>query len=150
MFWGCISMNGVGTLTKVEGNIDSEKYINVLEQKLRPVIAKDFQNKPWIFQEDNCPMHGSERTRQWKAENAITCLAWPSQSTDINIIENVWRTIKYKLETMLQKTERRTNLIRIVKEIWASLEPGKNQDLYNSLPRRLKAVVKAKGSITKY
>ena len=88
-FWGCITVNGVGTLIAVEGNIDSEKYISVLDQQLWPVIAKDFQDKPWIFQEDNCPVHRSQRTREWKEENEISCLAWPSQSPDINIIENI-------------------------------------------------------------
>jgi hypothetical protein len=29
MFWGCISYYGVGTLTPVVGNLNSEKYINI-------------------------------------------------------------------------------------------------------------------------
>ena len=44
MFWGCISYNGIGTLTPVQGNIDSEKYSEVLDQHLWPVIAKEFPN----------------------------------------------------------------------------------------------------------
>ena len=31
--WGCICWNGVGTLAKVTGNINSEKYKEILEQK---------------------------------------------------------------------------------------------------------------------
>jgi len=31
MVWGCICYNGVGTLTKVEGNINADKYISILE-----------------------------------------------------------------------------------------------------------------------
>jgi hypothetical protein len=31
MLWGCISYYGVGTLTPVEGNMNTEKYISVLD-----------------------------------------------------------------------------------------------------------------------
>ena len=31
MVWGCITAAGVGSLTQVEGNMNSEKYITVLE-----------------------------------------------------------------------------------------------------------------------
>jgi hypothetical protein len=42
MFWGCISYYDVGTLTPVEGNMNSEKYISVLDDNLWPVIARHF------------------------------------------------------------------------------------------------------------
>ena len=57
MFLGCISYNGTGTLTPVQGNIDSGKYIEVLDQHLWPVITKEYPNGDWVFQEDNCPVH---------------------------------------------------------------------------------------------
>jgi hypothetical protein len=31
MVWGCICYNGIGTLTKVEGNINVDKYNTLLE-----------------------------------------------------------------------------------------------------------------------
>jgi len=34
MFWGCITYFGVGTLTPVVGNINSEKYISILDDNL--------------------------------------------------------------------------------------------------------------------
>ena len=150
MFWGCITFNGIGTLTPVEGNIDSEKYIEVLDQHLWPVIAKEFPNGGWIFQEDNCPMHVSRRTNNWKAENNIETLQWPSQSPDTNSIENVWRTIKVKLGKRLGEIQSRQDLIRVVLEIWGDIEQAYIRRLYNSIPLRLQSVLKAKGAITKY
>jgi hypothetical protein len=58
MFWGCISYYGVGTLTPVVGNLNSEKYINILDDNLWPVIAQHFPTSSYIFQEDNAPCHG--------------------------------------------------------------------------------------------
>ena len=40
MFLGCICNEGVGTLTDVEGNITSPKYIDILDNNLWPVVAK--------------------------------------------------------------------------------------------------------------
>ena len=80
---------GVGTLTPVVGNLNSEKYKNILDDNLWPVIAQHFPTSRYIFQEDNVPCHESRRTNQWKTENDIPTLEWSPQSPDLNIIENV-------------------------------------------------------------
>jgi hypothetical protein len=67
-----------------------EKYINILDDNLWPVIAQHFPTSPYIFQEDNAPCHESRRTNQWKTENDIPTLEWPPQSPDLNIIENAF------------------------------------------------------------
>ena len=80
-----LSCAGVGTLTRVVGNLNSEKYINNLDDNLWPVIAQHFPTSLYIFQEDNVPCHVSRRTNQWKTENDIPTLEWPPQSPDLNI-----------------------------------------------------------------
>jgi hypothetical protein len=52
MFWGCISYYVVGTLTSVVGNLDCEKYINILDDNLWPVIAQHFPTSRYIFQDN--------------------------------------------------------------------------------------------------
>jgi hypothetical protein len=42
---GCISYYGVGILTPVEGNMNTEKYISVLDDNVWPVIARHFSNR---------------------------------------------------------------------------------------------------------
>jgi Zn/Cd-binding protein ZinT len=53
MFWGCITHEGVGTFVPVDGTINSENYIQILDHNLWPVAAKHFPQNPWIFQDDN-------------------------------------------------------------------------------------------------
>ena len=55
MFWGCITYDGVGTLVPVNGNINSQKYVDILKDNLWPVVAKVVPNSPWTFQDDNAP-----------------------------------------------------------------------------------------------
>jgi hypothetical protein len=49
MVWGCICYNGVGTLTKVEGNINADKYISILENNILPVIVRHFPGNDYLF-----------------------------------------------------------------------------------------------------
>jgi len=58
MFWGCICKDGVGIITDVERNINSAKYIDILDNNIWPVVAK-FENTQWIFQDDNAQVHQS-------------------------------------------------------------------------------------------
>lgn len=52
----------VGWLMEAKGNINSERYVSIQDDLLWPVIAKNLENKPWIFQD----VHMSVRPRQWK------------------------------------------------------------------------------------
>jgi len=74
MFSGCVTYLGVGTLVPITGNMNSEKYINTLDQYLWPVVDKQLGNSPFIFQDDSVPCHASLRTTTWKAENNLDCL----------------------------------------------------------------------------
>ena len=85
---GCMRSEGVGTITDVERNIASAKYIDNLENNLWPVVAK-FENKQWIFQDESAPVNQSVQTKLWKDSNDVDCLDWPSQSPDLTIIENI-------------------------------------------------------------
>lgn len=50
VMWGCITYNEVVTRCLVNGNINTEKYISILETYLWPVNAQHFSNKTHRFQ----------------------------------------------------------------------------------------------------
>ena len=64
MIWGCIFYHGVGTLTAVEGSINSVKYIDILENKPWPVIVWYFEDKEYLFMDGNAPVH--RKLTLWK------------------------------------------------------------------------------------
>lgn len=79
MIWGCVTWEGVGTITAVNGNINAEKYQEILDENLWPVIARHFPAGNY-FQQDNAPVHRARSTQQFLHRNNITTLSWPAQS----------------------------------------------------------------------
>ena len=63
MFWGIISAKGPGCLVPVQGTLNAERYVNLLQQYLLPQAATWFPNSPWEFQQDNAPCH--KQSKPW-------------------------------------------------------------------------------------
>ena len=66
MIWGCICDDGVGTSTTVEGNINSAKYIDILDKNLWTVVVLYFEGKEYLFMDDNAPVHRAYTVENYK------------------------------------------------------------------------------------
>lgn len=150
MIWGCICYDGVGTLTSVNGNINSEKYIDILENNLWPVIVRHFPHGNYVFQDDNAPVHRSRLLSAYMEENNINTTSWPAQSPDINIIENIWLKLKRHLQSTRNTIESKDQLIAEVTRFWQNQSVEYVRQLYDTIPTRLLEVIKMKGNLTKY
>ena len=61
----CITYFGVGTRTPVDGNINSEKNISILDDNLWPVVVRHFANNPWSMPRSmflGGRLHGNTKT----------------------------------------------------------------------------------------
>uniref|UniRef100_A0A8C7JRH1 Tc1-like transposase DDE domain-containing protein n=1 Tax=Oncorhynchus kisutch TaxID=8019 RepID=A0A8C7JRH1_ONCKI len=79
---------------------------------------------------------------------SLNVLEWPSQSPDLNPIKHVWRDLKTAVQ--LCSPSNLTELERIFKEKWEKLPGCRCAKLVESYPRRLDAVIAAKGASIKY
>lgn len=151
MFWGCFSARGVGRVLPVEGNLNSQGYIDLLESRLLPTIQDQFaHNKQSVqFIQDNASCHKSRIVMNWLRNNGIETLDFPPKSADLNPIENLWHIVQQK---MLKKVfTNKKELISAFLKVWHSEIPIEMcQNLANSMPHRIMAVIKAKGASTKY
>jgi len=151
MVWGCMGWNGVGHLAEIEGRMDANQYVNILEENLLSSMEESgITDNEVIFQQDNDPKHTSRIAKNWMENHNITCLDWPPQSPDLNPIEHLWNHIKKELNKYPTQAKGVWEVWARVAEVWKNIEPEVCQRLIESVPRRLAAVIKAKGGHTKY
>ncbi len=122
--------------------------IKFLEHFMLPSADKLYGDADFIFQQDLAPAHTAKGTKSWFNDHGVTVLDWPANSPDLNPIENLWGIVKRKMRDT--RPNNADELNATVKETWASIPPQQCQKLITSMPRRIEAVIKAKGAPTKY
>ncbi|CAC5409088.1 unnamed protein product [Mytilus coruscus] len=141
---------GVGTITVVTGNINALKYIEVVDNFVLPVIARHFPGDNYIYQDDNAPVHRANSVKIYMQQNQLHGMEWPAQSPDLNIIENMWRKIKLELQKQPHIITTKAQMETAIRNIWTNIPLEFKRKLYESIPIRLRQVIRAKGNITKY
>ncbi len=118
-----------------------------LEHFMLPSADKLYGDADFIFQQDLAPAHTAKGTKSWFNDHGVTVLDWPANSPDLNPIENLWGIVKRKMRDT--RPNNADELKAAIKETWASIPPQQCHKLITSIPRRIEAVIKAKGAPTK-
>uniref|UniRef100_A0A0K8UV17 Transposable element Tc1 transposase n=1 Tax=Bactrocera latifrons TaxID=174628 RepID=A0A0K8UV17_BACLA len=148
MVWGCMAASGVGQLEFITEKMDKYMYLNILKNNLRPSVLKlGLDSNHYYFQQDNDPKHTSYLVREWLLYNCKQ-LHTPPQSPDINPIEHIWDLLEKRIRK--HRISSKESLKAALSTEWAKITENDIRNLVKSMPRRLQAVITAKGGPTKY
>jgi transposase len=151
MMWGCMTYSGIGYGCQIEGIMKAEDYCNIMATSFKDTLEFWGLDKgEVIFQQDNDPKHTSKLAKAWFASEEIQVLPWPAQSPDLNPIENIWRHLKMKLARYELRAKGVHELWERCDHEWNSFTQEDCRKYIDSMPARVKAVLKAKGGHTSF
>ncbi|KAI4900839.1 hypothetical protein NFI96_029988, partial [Prochilodus magdalenae] len=117
MLWGCVSAHGTGRPHCVKERRTGAMYWEILGNNLLPSVRPLKMGRGWVFQHDNDPKHTARITKEWLRKKHIKVPEWPSQSPDLNPIEDLWRELK--LCVSQRQPRNLADLEKICVEEWA-------------------------------
>ncbi len=118
------------------------------EQDSLPAADQLYGDADFIFQQDLAPAHSAKATSTWFKDHGIPVLNWPANSPDLNPIENLWGIVKRKMR--YARPNNAEELKATIRATWVLITPEQCHRLIDSMPRRIAAVIQAKGAPTKY
>ena len=147
MAWACFSACGTGPVHRIHGIMNQHVYRQIMEDVMLPHAEENMPLR-WWFQQDNDPKHTARSVGRWFREERVPLLPWPSQSPDLNPIENLWNMVDATVKAASPATV--NELEAVLHQAWTSIPRSTCARLVASMPRRCAAVIKSKGYATKY
>ncbi|MBN3274862.1 TCB1 transposase, partial [Polyodon spathula] len=135
MLWGCFSASRPGKLVKIEGKMDAAKYREILEENLLKSTRGLGLGRRFIFQQDNDPKHTPKATLEWLKNKKVNVLEWPSQSPELNPIENMKK--KLKISVHQRSPSNLMELEQFCKEEWVKIAVSRCAKLVEIYPNKL-------------
>jgi hypothetical protein len=146
MIWAAIWWYSVGPIITFHSRIAARKYVNRLGNSVHPTVQTLFPNNYAVFQEDIAPIHtaGSVQSRSEEHEVEVQHLTWPAKSPDLNVIEPPWSVLETRVRGRFPPSKSVKQLEDVLQEKWFKIPLKTVRNLYESIPRRIAAVLRAK------
>jgi transposase len=144
--WGGFCVKGKTSLFCFRQIMDAKYYTEILEMRL-PEVRSILKGK-WRLQQDNDPKHTSRIAKEFLQKNVPTVMDWPSNSPDLNPIENLWAIVKRNVEK--RKPKNLSELERFSVEEWNNIPDSLLISLVNSMKQRCREVIERRGERISY
>ncbi|KAL4500872.1 hypothetical protein ABPG72_020106 [Tetrahymena utriculariae] len=134
MVWAAICRKGKVCIEIIEGSINKESYLQLLQRHFPESGDQLYGRGKWQLLHDNAPAHKATVVKDWI--NTVTKIAdHPPQSPDLNPIELLWNTMKNEVE--MRRPQTKQQLCSFILESWQNL----NEKTINSYIDHKKTII---------
>ncbi|GFW89215.1 transposable element Tcb1 transposase [Trichonephila clavipes] len=135
-------------LIRIAGTLNSQHYIS---EVLEPVVLSYLQGLATaIFQQDNARPQVARIVQRFFFNNQIELLPWPDHSPDLSPIENMWSIVAQRLTHITTPAATSDQLWKRVEVAWSAVPQEHIQSLFESMPRRVAALISNNGGYSGY
>lgn len=147
MIWGAIRFGEKSELVFM--NKKERKGSDLVRNVYDQALLRFWNHNPdLLLMEDGAPTHRCAVAKKWKKDQVIECLEWPAQSPDLNPIENLWKQMKDRVQSKSEGPVNEGKFRELIQEAWDSFDPSTWNKLIETMPRRMKEVIRNKGGST--
>ncbi|GFX19399.1 transposable element Tcb1 transposase [Trichonephila clavipes] len=148
MVWGGIGYHSRTPLVRIAGTLNSQCYISeVLETVVLPYLQG---LATAIFQQDNARPHVTRIVQRFFDNHQIELLPWLGHSPDLSPIENMWPMVTQRLTQITPPAATPDQLLKRVQAAWSAVPQEHIQSIFESMPRRVAAVISKNGGYSGY
>ncbi|GFY22515.1 transposable element Tcb1 transposase [Trichonephila clavipes] len=124
MVWGSIEYYSRTPLVRISDTLNRQHYIS---EVLEPVVLPYFQGLV-----------------------TIELLPWPAHSPDLSPIEDMWFMVAQRLTQITPPAATSNQLWQRVEAVWSAVPQEHIQSFFESMPRRVAAVISNNGGNSSY
>jgi hypothetical protein len=149
MIWAGISFEAHTDLVFVDnGAMTAHRYIlECIEPYIVPYAP--FIGNNFLFMDDNTDPHMARIVVRYLEQVGIRRLPWSANSPDLNPIEHVWDFLGKRVRRRQPRPETLNGLRVALHEEWAQIPQDYITPLIQSMPNRLRDVIRARGGRVK-
>ncbi|CAB5352342.1 unnamed protein product [Rhizophagus irregularis] len=144
--WGGFCVTGKTSLFCFRRIMNAEFYVEILENHIPEIDA--MLGDDWRLQQDNDPKHTSRLAKEFLQNNVPEVMDWPSNSPDLNLIENLWAIVKGNVERRMPKNL--NELESFMAEEWSAIPDTVIKNLAGSMKRRCELIIENNGERISY
>ncbi|UYV77284.1 hypothetical protein LAZ67_15000336 [Cordylochernes scorpioides] len=148
MVWGGIGYHSRTPLVRISSTLNSQRYFS---ERLKPVVLPYLQGLPTaIFEQDNARPHVARIVQRFFVNRQIELLPWPVSSPELSLIENMWSMVSQRFTQITSPTATPDQLWQRVEAARSAVPQEHIQSLFESMPRRVAAVISNNGGYSCY
>ena len=132
-----------------DGYLTGVLYRGILQNTLVP-FARHYLGDNYRYQDDNATPHRARVVLDFLQQGNVTKMEQPPRSPDCNPKEHLWDELGRAISSMDNPPQNLDELRQALLDKWAQIPVQHLQRLVASMPRRLAAIIAARGGNTLY